>query len=126
MLIAFLVPVAYWLRFDAPMNAHWRDSSGGAAYVLFWSAALLMVCPRLSPARSVVGVLVVTCCLEFLQLWHPTWLEAIRRTLAGRLVLGTTFDWSDFSAYFAGALLSFVLLPLLGLFTRIKRRGSAI
>ncbi|MDA0673585.1 MAG: DUF2809 domain-containing protein, partial [Cyanobacteria bacterium] len=43
-----------------------------------------------------------TCALDFLQLWQPPLLEAIRATLPGRLVLGNTFTWGDFPYYFIG------------------------
>ncbi len=118
-----LVPLAAWLRFDAPVSGRWRDWTGGAAYVIFWSAGALLVRPQLSPARVTAVVLVLTCCLEFLQLWHPFWLEAARRTLPGRLILGTTFDWQDFRSYFVGALLSLLVLQAFTRICRIKSRA---
>jgi hypothetical protein len=119
-MLLVLVPAALWLRFDAPIDARSRDWTGGASYVVFWTAVVLIVRPQLSLVRGVLGVLVVTCCLEFLQLWRPPVLEVIRGTLAGRLILGTTFDWADFPAYFLGALLSWLLLRALSSFIGIK------
>jgi hypothetical protein len=43
-------------------------------------------------------VLVATCLLEFLQLWHPPLLEAVRSTFIGRTVLGTSFTWNVYAA----------------------------
>ncbi len=110
--IIVLVPTAYWLRFAAPIGATLRDGSGGAAYVVFWSAVAMLLRPQFSISKVVLSVFAATCTLEFLQLWHPGWLEAMRRTLAGRLVLGTTFDPYDFPPYVAGTALAFVLLHL--------------
>jgi len=103
----------YWLRFLAPISSEWRDRSGGAAYVAFWIVILAFVSPRMKPWRAALIILLVTCVLEFAQLWHPVWLESLRRTFVGRVILGTTFDWSDFPSYFAGALLGWLLLFLL-------------
>jgi len=113
--LAVLVVAGYWLRFYAPINPDWRDYSGGVIYVVFWILAYAFLKPT-APALPVsLAVLFITCCLEFLQLWHPAWLEAIRRTLPGRLILGTTFEWSDFPPYFVGALVGFGAMRLLAL-----------
>lgn len=40
--------------------------------------------------------------VEFLQLCHADWIEAIRSTRLGRLVLGTTFSAPDLLAYVVG------------------------
>ena len=116
-----LVPTAYWLRFKAPFTGTLRDASGGAAYVIFWSAFAMLLRPFLSIWKVVLWVLALTCTLEVLQLWHPAWLEAIRRTLPGRLVLGTTFDPFDFPPYFAGAAIALPLLWLFSLAARDRR-----
>lgn len=94
-LIVLLVLIAllgYWLRFDAAIAATSRDGLGGAAYVIFFVVAIAIIRPASSAARIALVVLGVTCVLEFLQLWHPLWLEKIRRTFHGRVLLGTTFD----------------------------------
>lgn len=104
--------VGYWLRFYAPIDPEWRDRSGGAAYVIFWILAYALVRPTAPALPVTLVVLFITCCLEFLQQWHPGWLEAIRRTWLGRLILGTTFDWSDFPPYFVGALIGFFIMRL--------------
>jgi Protein of unknown function (DUF2809) len=98
-----------WLRFDAPISAHVRDASGGISYVLVFILAFGALIPKSSSKNISVSVLGATCLLEFLQLWHPAWLEACRRTLPGRLLLGTTFEWTDFPPYFIGAALGWAL-----------------
>jgi hypothetical protein len=109
--IAFgLVMAGLWLRFDAPIPPFLRDASGGVTYVLVFILVFGSVTPRASSFAIATAVLVVTCCLEFLQLWHPLWLEACRRTVPGRLLLGTTFEWNDFPPYFLGAALGWLLL----------------
>ncbi|MBV9306151.1 MAG: DUF2809 domain-containing protein [Acidobacteriaceae bacterium] len=115
LLLAVVTVAGYWLRFYAPIDPEWRDYSGGAAYVILWILAYAFLKPTAPPLPVSLIVLLITCCLEFLQLWHPSWLEAIRRTLPGRLILGTTFEWSDFPPYFVGAAISFGAMHALAL-----------
>lgn len=107
------VLAGFWLRFDAPVSPGVRDAAGAITYVLFFILAFGTVIPKTSSQVIATTVLLLTCCLEFLQLWHPVWLEASRRTVPGRLLLGTTFDWTDFPPYFIGAALGWVSLRVL-------------
>jgi hypothetical protein len=40
--------------------------------------------------------------IEFSQLYHAPWIDSIRATLPGRLILGSTFNWPDLPAYAFG------------------------
>jgi hypothetical protein len=100
----------YWLRFYAPISPTLRDASGGISYVLVFALSFGALLSKSSARNISAGVFLATCSLEFLQLWHPGWLEACRRTLPGRLFLGTTFEWSDFPPYLIGAIFGWFLL----------------
>jgi uncharacterized protein DUF2809 len=102
--------VGYWLRFKAPISPEARDNSGGVAYVVFFVLLGGVITPAVRPSRIALTVFLITCVLEFLQLWHPGWLERIRSTFIGRCLLGTTFGWSDFPPYAIGASIGWVLL----------------
>ena len=108
--LLFLIPFGYWLRFRAPVSPELRDSSGGAVYVALWILFAALFYLHSAAWKIAAWVLSITCFLEFLQLWHPGWLEALRATFAGRVLLGTTFGWSDFPPYFVGALFGWLLL----------------
>ncbi|HEY3840685.1 MAG TPA: DUF2809 domain-containing protein [Bryobacteraceae bacterium] len=105
---AALIPIGLWLRFAAPVPEWLRDGSGGALYVVFWIFAILVLKPETPALPLTVSVLLATCAIEFSQQWHPAWLERLRATLPGRLVLGTTFDWGDFPPYFVGAMIGWL------------------
>ena len=109
-LAAAVGALGYWLRMAAPIAANIRDDAGGVSYVVFWTLLFAALIPRIRPALLVVLVFACTCVLEFLQLWHPPWLESMRRTFIGRAVLGTTFDWTDFPPYAVGAALAWLIL----------------
>jgi hypothetical protein len=44
--------------------------------------------------------------IEFSQLYHAPWIDSVRATTFGVLVLGSTFNWPDFIAYAIGILLA--------------------
>ena len=54
--------------------------------------------------RKLLSILSLTICylVEFSQLYQAPWLNNIRMTLVGRLVLGQGFLWSDLLAYAIG------------------------
>lgn len=99
--LALLVPLGLLTKALGPGVV--RSQAGGALYVVFWTYAVLLARPGLSPARVALAVLLATCALEALQLWHPAWLERARATAPGDVLLGSTFDPLDFAAYAVGA-----------------------
>ena len=105
-----LVPLGLWARFSAPVPEWLRDASGGALYVVFWMVAFLVLRPKTSALPLAAVVFAVTCAVEFSQAWHPVWLDRVRATLPGRLVLGTTFDWGDFPPYAVGAAVGWAMV----------------
>jgi hypothetical protein len=86
-----------------------RDVLGDAlwaAMVAWWIAAITPA-SRL-PWRAAVA-LALCFAVEFSQLWHLPLLDALRRTTAGHLLLGSGFDPRDFAAYAAGVLAAVLL-----------------
>lgn len=63
--------------------------------------------PRASTRNIAVLAFAASCLVEFSQLYQVPWLNAIRSTTLGHLILGSTFSWLDIAAYavgvFAGA-----------------------
>jgi glycopeptide antibiotics resistance protein len=96
-----IVPLGYIVRFAG--NAWWNDFLGSVAYDIFWVLLVALILPRVSLAKVAIAVCLVTCLLEFLQLWQNPVYFSIRATWVGRLVLGNTFMWSDFPSYFIGS-----------------------
>jgi hypothetical protein len=98
-----IVPLGFYTKFYAgPAAGLVNNSLGGVVYEVFWCLLLSLFPGTSRPGVIAASVLIVTCCLEFLQLWHPPFLEILRSTFIGRTVLGTSFTWSDFPYYFLG------------------------
>lgn len=107
--MSIIVPIGYVIRFAQTSTLAWlNDAIGSIAYEIFWILFAAFLSPRTSLRAIAVGVCLATCGLEWLQLWHPPFLEAARATLAGRLVLGNTFSWSDFLPYVIGSWLGWL------------------
>jgi len=102
--IVVIVTVGFYAKFYSGPAQNWvRDSLGGVFYVIFWCLVVFFLFPNLRIEMIAFLVLIFTCIPEFLQLWHPPFLQYLRSNLTGRGILGTTFVWSDFPYYFAGA-----------------------
>lgn len=94
--------------YTGPGETWVRDQAGGLFYVVFWTLLILVVCPRFS-SKGVAGLVVLaTCCVEMLQLWHPPPLEWVRSSWFGQLLLGNSFSWWDFPPYFVGGVIAYI------------------
>jgi hypothetical protein len=82
-----------------------------AAYAgdTLWALLVFLLLRFVAPARPVLHVagaaLAFSFAVEFSQLYQAPWLNAVRGTRPGRLVLGAGFLWSDLVCYTAGVLL---------------------
>jgi hypothetical protein len=104
-----VVPLGFYTKFYRGPGASWVNGSlGGAFYEIFWCLVIFFLLPKLAPRRIAGIVLAATCMLEFLQLWHPPFLELLRSHFIGATILGTTFDWGDFPSYFLGSALGWL------------------
>jgi Protein of unknown function (DUF2809) len=99
-----IVLLGYWVRFRGVFPEWLNDALGSLAYEIFWILLVVWLLPRAALWQVALGVCLATCAIEFLQLYQPDWLQALRRTLPGRLVLGNQFSWADFPAYVVGSL----------------------
>ena len=70
-----------------------------AAMVYFVGAVIWR---RATVARLAAGTLVFSLLIETSQLYHAPWIDAVRATRLGGLVLGYGFLWSDVVCYAVG------------------------
>ena len=83
-----------------------RDVLGDAlwAALIVWLVAFVR--PDWSPVRLGATALVVCFAVELSQMLRADWLQAMRGTLPGHLVLGSDFDARDLVAYTFGVALA--------------------
>lgn len=63
-----------------------------------------LVFPRWSRFKVAAAALTFSFAIEFSQLYHAPWIDAIRRIRLGGLILGYGFLWSDLVCYTVGVL----------------------
>ncbi|MCL2930298.1 MAG: DUF2809 domain-containing protein [Trichodesmium sp. MAG_R01] len=121
--LVFTVILGLLTKFYEGTFSEWLNNSFSSIfYEAFWILLVIFIRPQISTVRVIFFVFISTSFLEFLQLWKPPFLQAIRATLIGRLLLGNTFVWWDFLYYALGCTLTWILLGYLKSYTDIKNK----
>jgi len=114
LLLSVIVPIGFYTKFYTGPAQDWISNSvGGLLYEIFWCLVLYFLFPKTRVVLLALIVLCITCFLEFLQLWHPSFLEYLRSNFIGRTILGNAFNWLDFPYYIVGSALGYFLLKLI-------------
>jgi hypothetical protein len=79
--------------------------AGDTLYATMVFVGLAILAPRSSTARLATTALALSVAIEVSQLYHASWIDQIRDTTPGALVLGYGFLWSDLACYVAGVAL---------------------
>ncbi len=110
--LLIVIGMGFFFKFYNGFGRQWFNNNGAAIfYEIFWCLfAFLLVKSRRATSQIPLWVFIITCILEFLQLWHPPVLQQIRATFVGRLLLGSTFSWWDFPHYVIGCILGWLWL----------------
>lgn len=113
-MIIFMVPVGFYTKFYSGPFSEWvHNSLGGVIYVIFWSLLFYLLAPNVNPLKIASSVFIITCILEFMQLWHPPFLEVVRKNFLGRALIGSSFSWLDMVHYIIGFFISYSFIILL-------------
>ena len=94
----------------APLSKYGGDALW--SLMVFFGIGLLF--PRLSTMATAASALIFSFMVETSQLYHAPWIDVIRSTRLGALVLGSVFNWPDFPAYTLGVLIGAALELLFG------------
>jgi len=87
-----MIPLPQWLS----------NNGGDALWALMVFVGFGFLLPRSSTLMIALLALTFSWVVEFSQLYHAPWIDAVRATLPGRLMLGNTFYWPDLPAYTLG------------------------
>jgi hypothetical protein len=68
---------------------------GDALWALMVFVGFGFLFPRASTLLTALLALTFAWGIEFSQLYTALWIDALRATIPGKLVLGTTFNWPD-------------------------------
>ncbi|MDZ8055824.1 MAG: DUF2809 domain-containing protein [Aulosira sp. ZfuVER01] len=121
-----VVVMGFFLKYYTGPGHQWFNNYGAAIfYEIFWCLfAYWFVRSQRAVKQIPIWVFIITCIIEFLQLWHPPVLEDIRATLIGKWLLGTTFAWWDFPHYLLGSALGWLWLRQLQGISNAKKSKS--
>jgi hypothetical protein len=110
--LLIVTPTGFLFKlYSGPAQGWFNNYGAGVMYTIFWCLVCLFFWPRKEMITKIaVGVFLVTCSLEILQLRHTWVLEQIRSTFLGAVLIGTTFTWWDFPHYLLGCTIGCLLM----------------
>ena len=113
--------------FAVHMHGHFlgglvRDVLGDALWAAMIVWLLALVLPSATTRTIAIGAIVVCVLVELSQLLRAEWLDDVRGTMIGHLVLGSDYDTRDLFAYGAGVVAAALLDVAL---RRRSARGDA-
>ncbi len=111
--LVLVIPLGLVSKVYSGWGSAWVEGYlGDILFEMAWIFFIACLWPRVSAKHLSLWVFGLTSGVEVLQLWQPPWLQAIRATLAGKLLLGSTFVWGDFFYYALGCLLGWMALEV--------------
>ena len=90
------------------------------ASLVYWLISIAFL--RARPLIVAAAALLFSIAIETSQLYHAPWIDAVRATRLGALVLGSGFLWSDLACYAAGVTVAMGID--VGLRNKSARRAS--
>jgi hypothetical protein len=106
----------YWYLLPAQLGKYPGDALWALMVFLLFGFAR----PQWPVISSATAALATSYAVEFSQLYQAPWLNSIRQTTIGHLVLGSGFHWQDLIAYAAG-----VIVGMLGEFLTARLYASS-
>ena len=78
-----------------------------------WATAVFLFFRFLFPKHKVIVsaslAMIFSILIELSQLYRAAWIDSIRNTIIGGLILGFGFLWSDFICYLCGIILGIII-----------------
>ena len=102
LVVAVVATGLLWRSGMIPLPQWLSNNGGDALWALMVFVGFGFLLPRASTLMVALLALTLSWGVEFSQLYHAPWIDSIRATIPGRLVLGNTFNWPDLVAYALG------------------------
>ncbi len=101
--------IGYFSRQNSQAGTFIHDYAGDALWAGMIYFGFRFLIPKSPLKTSVLYTFLFTYCIEISQLYQADWINAIRHTKLGGLVLGFGFLWSDLLMYTIGIASAFLL-----------------
>ena len=92
-----------------PLSPFVKKYGGSALWALLVYLLIRVIAPRATLWKSALMAFAVAVAVELSQLYHASWIDTIRETRLGALILGSVFNWPDIPAYAVGILIGALL-----------------
>ena len=96
-------------RFRQHLPGAVGEFAGDTLWAMMVYLGLSVLMPHVRASRRAASALAFSFAVEFSQLYHAPWIDAIRGTTIGGLVLGFGFLWTDLVCYSVGVAAAVVL-----------------
>lgn len=96
-------------RYATVLPVFFAQYAGDTLWAVMVFVGVGLLAPRLPSFRVAVVALAVSYSIEASQLYHAPWIDTLRHTRVGGLVLGYGFLWSDLACYTVGVALGVVV-----------------
>jgi hypothetical protein len=113
--------IGYFSRRNTEGGTFIHDYVGDAVWAGMIYFGFRFLLPKAPLKTSVLCAIIFTYVIEISQLYQADWINAIRHTTLGGLVLGFGFLWSDLVMYAIGIATTYFLDAWL---SKFKRRGK--
>jgi hypothetical protein len=91
------------------------DIAGDALWATMAFCLISFVWPTATLAWRVLAAIAISFAVEFSQIYHAHWIDRIRRTTSGAMILGSSFDWRDLICYVVGVTIGAVTARVSGI-----------
>lgn len=95
-------------RFPSYFPSTFGSQTGDALWALMVFLGIAFWFPKMERSKLTLAALAVAYLVEAGQLYKAPWINQIRATTVGHLVLGTGFQWLDLVAYAFGIAAGFL------------------
>ena len=96
-------------RYAAALPIFVARYAGDTLWAVMVFVGIGILAPRWSSIRTAVVALALSYSIEGSQLYHAPWIDTLRHTRVGGLVLGYGFLWTDIACYSVGVALAVVI-----------------
>jgi hypothetical protein len=93
-------------RYAAVLPVFFAQYAGDTLWAMMVFIGIGFLAPAWSTFRLAAVALMVSYFVEVSQFYHAPWIDALRSTRVGGLILGYGFLWSDLACYTVGVTLA--------------------
>lgn len=108
-IVIIIILGLYSRKINGNMPYFLNEYLGDFLWALMVFIGVAFIFRRMKTVKVTVIAIIFSYTVEISQLYHAGWIDNIRRTTLGGLVLGYVFSWNDLLAYAIGVAIGFII-----------------